>query len=909
MISERLRLRIKTISESANFKSYRLLGLVAVVGLGFSLVGAAVFLIFASNASVANFSLIPNPAEVTDVVDLQATIEGASPGQRIVTAAPNVSVSGTGTGEFAGVLGADGFPVFVYRRVDYPNYGVWVTKCGNEKCSAGNVTNQVTTLVGRVGIAVGADGFPVIMHDTFSGGVSRLNLVKCGNASCSSGNTSAIVQDSSGGYNAWGNYSGELGGDGLVAFSFHSAASSYLDNRINLLHCDNVACSTFTVTTVDQNDGLKNDAFGGDSNLAMGADGLPIMAYYTGSANGYPANGVKVAKCGDATCSSGNTKTVVSGTNSNANYTIQIAVPSDGLPVVNFDYFANMGVLKCGNGACSAGNITSTFAVTANISRAGAMAVGPDNLPVLTWPEYVPLTYNDKKWNLLKCGNTTCSAGNTTVVLEQGHSGNGGQVFVRNDNTPIATMAGGNDQSDPYSAIPRIRVADCQDAVCSPWPGTTVAAAEYYIGATDPGEGNGTPMTPLDGAFDSQSEVAVAEIDTLPLSGGDPGSFEIHVRGQDSEGWGNVSTQTLVVNKLTQQPVDSGTGTSPITITFEHIVQGGTSSVTISNTGPNPPSGYKFLSPRQWYQLSTTVQYEGNVTICLDYTSLDPTDETKLHFQKWEQDTHWTEYTSSIDTNNNIICAVVPELSLWAVFEEVPVPVVGEITAPLDPVAVGTTVNASAGGTYAGPYSDLAAEWNWGDGSTSVGNINIASNDFGVTGSHVYNEAGVNRVTLTLTTPDTSGSNTFEFVVVYNPAGGFVTGGGWINSPAGAYAAAPLMTGKANFGFVSKYKNGASTPEGTTEFNFKVANLNFHSDIYDWLVVAGANAKYKGTGTINGRGSYKFMLTATDANPDTFRIKIWDDNGVVYDNKMSESDDSYAGTAIGGGNIQVHKSK
>ena len=82
---------------------------------------------------------------------------------------------------------------------------------------------------------------------------------------------------------------------------------------------------------------------------------------------------------------------------------------------------------------------------------------------------------------------------------------------------------------------------------------------------------------------------------------------------------------------------------------------------------------------------------------------------------------------------------------------------------------------------------------------------------------------------------------------MFDPEGGFVTGGGWINSPEGAYTADPTLTGKANFGFVSKYKKGATTPTGETEFQFRVADLNFHSDIYQWLVVAGARAQYKGT--------------------------------------------------------------
>jgi hypothetical protein len=117
------------------------------------------------------------------------------------------------------------------------------------------------------------------------------------------------------------------------------------------------------------------------------------------------------------------------------------------------------------------------------------------------------------------------------------------------------------------------------------------------------------------------------------------------------------------------------------------------------------------------------------------------------------------------------------------------------------------------------------------------------------------------------------------------------------------------LAGKASFGFVAKYKKGASVPEGNTEFVFKTADLNFHSSSYDWLVVTGSDyAKFKGTGTINGAGDYKFMLWAGDGTgtdgADTFRIKIWEEDGsgsetVVYDNGMDQ--------AIGGGQIAVHK--
>jgi len=188
----------------------------------------------------------------------------------------------------------------------------------------------------------------------------------------------------------------------------------------------------------------------------------------------------------------------------------------------------------------------------------------------------------------------------------------------------------------------------------------------------------------------------------------------------------------------------------------------------------------------------------------------------------------------------------------------------------------------------------LTYVWDFGDGNTGTGG----------TPSHSYISAGIYNVCLIVNDGTADSEPACTIAVVYDPDGGFVTGGGWIWSFPGAYKRDPSLEGKANFGFVAKYKKGASVPEGQTEFMFKVADLNFHSTSYDWLVVTGSNyAMFKGIGTINGFGAYKFMLWAGDRQPDTFRIKIWteDELGVEtieYDNGMDQ--------AIGGGSIVVH---
>lgn len=151
------------------------------------------------------------------------------------------------------------------------------------------------------------------------------------------------------------------------------------------------------------------------------------------------------------------------------------------------------------------------------------------------------------------------------------------------------------------------------------------------------------------------------------------------------------------------------------------------------------------------------------------------------------------------------------------------------------------------------------------------------------------------------------------FLPVYDPSAGFVTGGGTIFSPPGAYAANPALTGKASFGFVSKYLPGATVPEGNTQFRFHAASLDFRSTAYAWLVVAGAKAQLKGVGAIPGSPeTYNFLLTAVDGDeqggkPDTFRIKIWGSGGVVYDNETGKDENGDPSTVLTGGSIVIHK--
>jgi PKD repeat protein len=239
-------------------------------------------------------------------------------------------------------------------------------------------------------------------------------------------------------------------------------------------------------------------------------------------------------------------------------------------------------------------------------------------------------------------------------------------------------------------------------------------------------------------------------------------------------------------------------------------------------------------------------------------------------------------------------------------------PTITSITGPMTPVPINEETSLDVSFTDPGILDTHSASVDWEDSTPIAPEAAISP----VNLKHIYTEAGVYTATVTITDDDgDSDTRSYEYyIVVYDPSGGFVTGGGWIDSPVGAYLPDPSLTGKATFGFVSKYKKVATEPTGNTEFVFRTADLNFHSSTYEWLVIAGSKAMFKGEGTINGMGEYKFIITAIDSDTDSFRIKIWTEDefgveAVVYDNELEEGDYSDTATDLGGGSIVIHKAK
>jgi outer membrane protein assembly factor BamB len=178
------------------------------------------------------------------------------------------------------------------------------------------------------------------------------------------------------------------------------------------------------------------------------------------------------------------------------------------------------------------------------------------------------------------------------------------------------------------------------------------------------------------------------------------------------------------------------------------------------------------------------------------------------------------------------------------------------------------------------------------------------------------------------------------YVHVFDVGAGFVTGGGWLHSPANPALELMQQPGRAYFDLMAKYKKGDEhLVQGETQLRIENSHMVFRSTHHEAqsLVINGNHAFYRGHGTLEHRGergqpvrdprSFAFLVSATDADfgpgngrnkaPDLLRVMVWELNAdgsrgaLVYDNQTgaleaSLDENAHAAQAIGGGNIVIH---
>jgi hypothetical protein len=277
-------------------------------------------------------------------------------------------------------------------------------------------------------------------------------------------------------------------------------------------------------------------------------------------------------------------------------------------------------------------------------------------------------------------------------------------------------------------------------------------------------------------------------------------------------------------------------------------------------------------------------------------------------------------YTASNLTATTWYRAVVTSGSTSATTASVACQVISGIdaSASSNPVALGSAAVLSA--TISPAISGVTVSFNVDPGTGVITTYTAVTDNSGVATTAPVSGLTVNLYKVIATAASGCATSDAAYLPVYDPNSSFITGGGWITSPAGALVAQPSLSGKANFGFVAKYQKGKNLVDGNTEFQFQDGNFNFKSNELDAgsLVISGSKGTYRGEGTVNGAGDYGFMVSAVDGQingsggTDLFRIKIWDrsqGNTVVYDNNMGKDENGVPTTTLGGGSVVIHYAK
>ncbi|MEA2900197.1 MAG: hypothetical protein QOH36_84, partial [Actinomycetota bacterium] len=201
-------------------------------------------------------------------------------------------------------------------------------------------------------------------------------------------------------------------------------------------------------------------------------------------------------------------------------------------------------------------------------------------------------------------------------------------------------------------------------------------------------------------------------------------NFDI-VAGQTTDvDFGTTPTGTNVAVQL------SGGLATPggLGLTFSSVSSGGSTAVVESGSGPPPPTGYSIVGlggQDRYWDIDTTATHTGPITVCVHYdiTQVEGP-ETQIRLMH-DAGAGFVDITTSLDTDQDIVCGQTTSLSPFAVVESLhPLSLPGVVTASTGwslrgavPPTTGTLFNLTLGTK---PLVPLVGDWN-GDGKKTPG--------------------------------------------------------------------------------------------------------------------------------------------------------------------------------------------
>ncbi len=184
-------------------------------------------------------------------------------------------------------------------------------------------------------------------------------------------------------------------GNPVISYSTEAATGLFL----RVAHCGNPTCTLGNVITTGDRRHVETN-----TTLALNATGNPVVAYYFGDA-GVGISKLKMLFCQDPNCASNTT--IVADSLGQTGIEPSVAIDGSGNPVVSYDAVgAGLKVLHCGDPTCSTNNVDTV--VGGGAPNTGGLVLDASGNPVI-------VIVGGGELGLEHCGNPNCSSGNSLV--------------------------------------------------------------------------------------------------------------------------------------------------------------------------------------------------------------------------------------------------------------------------------------------------------------------------------------------------------------------------------------------------------------------------------------------------------------------------------------------------------------
>lgn len=315
-----------------------------------------------------------------------------------------------------------------------------------------------TVDIGAVGqassLAIGVDGLPAMTYRNGSDG--SLLFAKCENLDCSSAIRESI-EDASGEI-ARGDYSSlRISASGKPLVAWYDS----VDDNLAIARCANADCSDADVlrTLVDTPDDTGREAA-----MVLGAGGRPLIAYVNTS-----LHSLEFATCEVPSCTNVSVAAVDDDPVNSLGTGADVALGADGMPVIVYlDTTADaVLVAKCAVEDCSAGTVLNVLdaQVPTTLGADPAIAIGVDGNPVISY-----FDEDDLALKVAHCSDPACAGAVATRLIDDQSDGDAGRhsaIAIRPDGAPVVSYQRWGADGVGGADGAALRVAECSSADCS----------------------------------------------------------------------------------------------------------------------------------------------------------------------------------------------------------------------------------------------------------------------------------------------------------------------------------------------------------------------------------------------------------------------------------------------------------